>query len=367
MWAIVMGGWFSSQPPEERIIRSHRRSSNYEKNFYQVCKEVENTIKILLLGACESGKSTLVKQMKIIYDDGYSINELNSFKSTIYTNLLISMADVVKAMNKLSIPFNDPINEECASTILNFPVPFEAGSSIPFELRESLMVLMQDKGFQECLHRAYDYQLNDSALYYFQKMERILAPEYIPNEQDVLRSRVQTIGLVETAYKIGKLTYRILDVGGVRSERRKWIHGFDDVKAVLFVAALSGYDMTLNEDGVTNRLEESLNLFQAICNNRFFENTSMILFLNKIDLFEEKILKSKRHLRLYFPTYIGPDHNVEAAAAFIQEQFQVLNMNEDMLIYSHFTIATDTDNVQAVFKVALEKIIYENLQATNLL
>lgn len=64
---------------------------------------------------------------------------------------------------------------------------------------------------------------------------------------------------------------------------------------------------------------------------------------------------------------IGPDHNVEAAAAFIQEQFQVLNMNEDMLIYSHFTIATDTDNVQAVFKVALEKIIYENLQATNLL
>ena len=44
---------------------------------------------------------------------------------------------------------------------------------------------------------------------------------------------------------------RIVDVGGVRSERRKWIHGFDDVKAVLFVAALSGYDMTLNEDGTT--------------------------------------------------------------------------------------------------------------------
>ena len=44
---------------------------------------------------------------------------------------------------------------------------------------------------------------------------------------------------------------RIVDVGGVRSERRKWIHGFDDVKAVLFVAVLSGYDMTLNEDGTT--------------------------------------------------------------------------------------------------------------------
>ena len=63
----------------------------------------------------------------------------------------------------------------------------------------------------------------------------------------------------------------------------------------------------------------------------------------------------------------GPDHDVEAAAEFIRDQFQVLNMNKDKLIYPHFTIATDTDNIQAVFKVVLERIIHENLQATNLL
>ena len=98
---------------------------------------------------------------------------------------------------------------------------------------------------------------------------------------------------------------RVVDVGGQRSERRKWIQCFDDVRAVLFVCALSGYDMTLFEDGKTvsegrclftwpgllclrqltshysvscfqNRLEESLNLFQAICNNKFFVKTSMV-------------------------------------------------------------------------------------------
>ena len=45
--------------------------------------------------------------------------------------------------------------------------------------------------------------------------------------------------------------YRVVDVGGQRSERRKWIQCFDDVRAVLFVCALSGYDMTLFEDGKT--------------------------------------------------------------------------------------------------------------------
>ena len=82
-------------------------------------------------------------------------------------------------------------------------------------------------------------------------MGRILAADYLPNEQDVLRSRVVTTGIIETSFRVNKLIYRMVDVGGQRSERRKWIQCFDDVRAVLFICALSGYDMTLFEDGKT--------------------------------------------------------------------------------------------------------------------
>ena len=82
-------------------------------------------------------------------------------------------------------------------------------------------------------------------------MGRILTADYLPNEQDVLRSRVQTTGIIETSFRVNKLIYRMVDVGGQRSERRKWIQCFDDVRAVLFICALSGYDMTLFEDGKT--------------------------------------------------------------------------------------------------------------------
>ena len=174
---------------------------------------------------------------------------------------------------------------------------------------------------RQCLKHGVEYQLSDSAPYYFERMDKILGPPYTPNEQDVLQTHVhvQTTGIVETTFTSGGITYQLFDVGGQRSERRKWLHCFDDVDAVMFVVALSGYDMTLTEDGTTNRMEESLNLFQAICVNKFFDSSSIVLFLNKLDLFTEKVNNTNHHLRLFFPQYTGPDHDVSAAKEFIKD------------------------------------------------
>ena len=354
-----------SATPEEREAK--QRSAVIDRQLRSDLKEYENTIKILLLGAGESGKSTVVKQMKIIHGDGYSQQELESFTPVIFGNLASSMRVVVTNMEKLGIPFGNQVNRDHAQVIQSLTTSIPNYSTLPPEVTEAFWSLWQDDGVKECFRRAYEYQLNDSAPYYFENMERILANGYTPDEQDVLRSRVQTTGIIETAFKVNKLTYRVVDVGGQRSERRKWIQCFDDVRAVLFVCALSGYDMTLFEDGKTNRLEESLNLFQAICNNKFFVKTSMILFLNKVDLFREKIQNSDRHLRLFFPQYTGPDREVDIAARFIQSEFLERNLTKTKIIYPHFTTATDTSNIKVVMKVVLDTIIRENLEAANLL
>lgn len=76
----------------------------------------------------------------------------------------------------------------------------------------------------------------------------------------------------------------MFDVGGQRSERRKWIHCFENVTAVIFLCAISEYDQKLLEDEETNRLQEALTLFDGICNSKWFVNTSMILFLNKVTM-----------------------------------------------------------------------------------
>jgi guanine nucleotide-binding protein G(i) subunit alpha len=81
----------------------------------------------------------------------------------------------------------------------------------------------------------------------------------------------------------------LLPVGGQRSERKKWIHCFENVTAIVFLVAISEYDQKLYEDESVNRMQEALTLFDSICNSRWFVRTSIILFLNKIDLFAEKL------------------------------------------------------------------------------
>ncbi len=95
----------------------------------------------------------------------------------------------------------------------------------------------------------------------------------------------------------------MFDVGGQRSERRKWIHCFEDVTSIIFLAALSEFDQVLAESETDNRMEESVALFSSIMKYPWFKNASVILFLNKNDLLEEKIKKS--NLKDFFPEFEG--------------------------------------------------------------
>jgi hypothetical protein len=83
---------------------------------------------------------------------------------------------------------------------------------------------------------------------YFNNIDRLFTPDYLPNDQDVLRSRLRTTGITETLFELGQLNYHMFDVGGQRSERKKWVHCFEGVHCLMFVAALSGYDQCLVED-----------------------------------------------------------------------------------------------------------------------
>jgi len=202
------------------------------------------------------------------------------------------------------------------------------------------------------------YQLNDSAAYFFDHLDRIAKDDYVPSEADILRARVKTTGIQEAQFTYDDMEFRMLDVGGQRSERRKWIHCFDSVMAVIFCAAMSEYDQYLREDDSQNRMEESLILWKEICNSHWFQNTAMILFLNKVDLFKEKILRVD--IKVLFQEYTGGP-SFEAASSFIRDKFITESATSKKTVYPHFTCAISTESIDQVFKVVCHKVLKDIL------
>ncbi|KAK9763066.1 guanine nucleotide-binding protein subunit alpha [Basidiobolus ranarum] len=322
-----------------------------------------NDVKMLLLGAGESGKSTLIKQMKLIHEGGYSIDEKEAFREVIFSNAAQSMRVILEAMEIMEIPLGTSKNSIYVDIIMDLPEQIE-GETLAHDITQAIKCLWADEGVQLCFHRSREYQLNDSARYYFDSIERIGQPNYIPNDQDVLRSRVKTTGMTETVFTMGEMTYRMLDVGGQRSERKKWIHCFENVTAIVFMVAISEYDQNLIEDDTVNRMQEALTLFDSICNSRWFTKTSVILFLNKIDLFKEKLISSP--MSDYFLDYDGGE-DYDKGCEFIASCFKSLNHLSSKKIYTHLTCATDTQQIGFVMAAVNDIMLQTNLQECGLL
>jgi len=320
----------------------------------------KNEVKMLLLGAGESGKSTVLKQMKLIHHGGYTEPERYAFVEVIFANILQSMRAVVDAMPLLGIPL-DPQNEPHRAFVLSFFV--QDVTIVPQDLATAIDALWHDRGVREAVGRSREFQLNDSAVYYFNSIDRIAAPDYLPTDQDILRTRVKTTGITETTFEVGELRYKIFDVGGQRSERRKWIHCFENVTALVFLVSLSEYDQMLYEDESVNRMQEALTLFDSICNSRWFVKTSIILFLNKIDLFAEKLLRSP--LSDYFPDYQGGS-NYDSACDYLLQRFCSLNQTGKQ-IYARFTCATDTKQIKFVLSAIQDIILQQHLRDIGML
>lgn len=141
---------------------------------------------------------------------------------------------------------------------------------------------------------------------FFDNVARTANPSYIPTNDDILHARVRTTGVSEARFTVNNMIFRVVDVGGQRSERKKWIGCFENVDAIMFLIAISEYDQQLFEDPTENRMVEALTLFNSICKSKWFLQTSIILFLNKTDIFREKLATSP--MSKYFPDYSGMAH-----------------------------------------------------------
>ena len=340
-----------------------------ERKVYRV------THRLLLLGAAESGKSTIVKQMQIINMDGFRETQRRQFVPKIHNNVRDAVVTMLQAMHLLEITFDTEELVETATRIMDrYAVP-PVHDDYADGFFADCATLWSSKALKDCYERCDEYHLIDSAKYFLDRLPALQKADYIPEDQDILRCRVMTEQITEIKFKVKEANFHMFDVGGQRDQRRKWIQCFNDATAVVFVTSLSGYNLTLKEDPSKNRLKESLDLFTQIWENRFLNEVSVILFLNKVDLLEEKIDANRHKLEDFFPSfkYYQPNilpsskkhadaaravsHEVIRAKFFIRDLFMsipqtrpIATNNGTRLCFPHFTCAVDTNHMRKIFE-----------------
>ncbi|KAF7416209.1 Guanine nucleotide-binding protein alpha-2 subunit [Pleurotus ostreatus] len=356
-----MGGCMSTSDRAGR-----QRSDEIDKMIEEDSKRFKKECKILLLGSGESGKSTIVKQMKIIHQNGFTKDELESYRPIIYKNVLDSAQAIVLAMRKIGVEPERYSNRALADRIVDhhLEAPTSSTAALSEDIADAIHQLWQDPIIPKVMdEHSSEFYLMDSASYFFSAVQRIGSPGYLPTEEDVLRARAKSTGITETRFNMGQLSIHMFDVGGQRSERKKWIHCFESVTSIIFCTALSEYDQVLLEERNQNRMVESLVLFESVINSRWFLRTSIILFLNKIDVFKNKLPKVP--LERYFPEYAG-GHDINKAAKYILWKFMQANRAR-LSVYPHLTQATDTTNIRLVFAAVKETILQNALKDSGIL
>ncbi|KAM8879542.1 guanine nucleotide-binding protein subunit alpha-12a [Spinachia spinachia] len=354
-------GGRESKAAKEREAR--RRSREIDAMLARERRAVRRLVKILLLGAGESGKSTFLKQMRIINGQEFDKKALLDFRDTIYENILKGMRVLVDARDKLGIGWQSCGNEKQGMLVMSWEGRVGGSGVEPSEFQLYVMALgalWADAGVQEAYARRSEFQLSESVKYFLDNLDRIGQLNFIPSKQDILFARKATKAIVEHDFVIKKIPFKMVDVGGQRSQRKTWFQCFDGITSILFMVSSSEYDQVLMEDRRTNRLVESMNIFETIVNNKLFLNVSIILFLNKTDLLVEKIRTVD--IRKNFPEFRGEPRRLEDVQVFLVQSFSRKRRNRGKPLFHHFTTAVDTENIRFVFHAVKDTILQENLK-----
>ncbi|KAI0369618.1 G-protein alpha subunit [Pilatotrama ljubarskyi] len=225
----------------------------------------------------------------------------------------------------------------------------------------------------QSLVKANKLRLEEYAAFFLANICRISQPDYLPSNEDILHVRLQTIGVTEHAFDINlggaHYNWLLYDVGGaVRLPRHAWVPYFDDATAIIFLAPISAFDQYLEEDPRTNRIDDSLQLFTAICSNKLLANAALVLMLNKTDLLRQK-LQAGIKVRKFISSYGDRPNSFEEVSEYFRAHFMQVHRRKDIShrpLYLHFTSMLDIKATQAIIINVGEAIMRQHLTKIGL-
>ena len=325
-------------------------------------EQPRSTATLLVMGAANSGKDELIQQVSANYGTKHSEHERRSQLPAIFRLVLLSMQALVVHSNRIHpILANSPVYP-CKRRLEQVT----SDESNQAELVEAVRLLWGNHNIQHSFQQLPLLPQWSSAHYFFDRIDVLCQESYVPTELDIEQLTRLAGGFVESVCTIDNISLKFIDGGqhsGKGGDNTKWLHHFDQVTCVIFVADLSSYDQPHPDDGVSC-LRHAIDNFAAKCNSRAFRSTPFIVLLNKRDVFEKKLQTTP--LSRLFPSYQG-DGSCDSACAHVYDEFRARRPDDYCQVYI-LTAATTTDMewMGALFNSVKDIIIRQALQEAGL-
>ncbi|KAF8901464.1 heterotrimeric G protein alpha subunit B [Gymnopilus junonius] len=351
----------SCKRPSRSEKDAKARSDKIDRQLMTEARKTKKEIKMLLLESGNAGGAELLRQLKLIYQ-GYTASEREAYKEVIFSNAIQAMRSILEALPDLGLTLS-PDNDASSAIILSHPShPNQAEYKIlPRDIADAIHTLWHDPAIQAVIRRSNEFDMNDSAIYYFSTIDRLALPGYLPTDQDILRCRFETTGISETSFVVGDVMYKFFYPGAQRGERKKWIHQFENVTAVVFAVNLADYD-EMPCDKSTTHLQEAISDFDSICNSKWLSQTSFILLFNHTDHFADKL----PHTPL--GDYFRGGNDSDAALDYLLHRFVSLNQSSaQRQIYIHYYCSNDPQKVGSILSSIQDILLQLDLRRRRLL
>jgi GTPase SAR1 family protein len=324
----------------------------------------KNMIKVLTLGVSGCGKSTFAKQMKIIHDQ-FQEFEIFNYKTIVHRNVTAGIREIA-----IYIAENEDLKDYSENMVesLNF---FKDSSNVELkgDVVEKAKKIWDDDSFKGVFEKIKFNIQFPHVDYFLKELDRIVEENYLPSNEDIVRCRQATIGATRMVFRKDKFLWTIIDVGGHQPERSKWGQVVKDgINAMIYFVALDDYATESGEEKGKTKMEISKLVWEEVVNSDIFSGECTLLFLNKVDLFREQMTEAKQYksFKKAYPDYSG-DQDPDQALEYVKQQFLELSTKRPpSSIYTHYTCAIDTEQMNVVWEALQENIIRQRLAASGL-
>ncbi|KAL3255154.1 hypothetical protein ABHI18_008434 [Aspergillus niger] len=142
---------------------SKRRSQAIDRKLEEDSRRLRRECKILLLGSGESGKSTIVKQMKIIHQNGYTVEELALYRLTVYKNLLDCTKSLIAAYHQFSLEPSSQKVRDYIQFLSDYNIDPDPNIPLDSKVGDAITYLWNDPCTSNVLEHQNEFYLMDSA------------------------------------------------------------------------------------------------------------------------------------------------------------------------------------------------------------